>query len=962
MLKSTGITIFRVKQRTEEKRTLGILLNQIKKENDIKNIAPEDYRKLAWELRKRLVGSVSRTGGHLASNLGAVELTMALHLFLDFPKDKLIWDVGHQAYVHKLLTGRNREFRTLRRLDGISGFPKVSENPADTFNTGHSSTSISVALGMAKARDIRGGDEKVVAVIGDGALSGGMAFEALNNAEQMKSNLIIVLNDNKMSIAKNVGGMSKYLGRMRTNQKYNNLKINIEGRLNEIPNVGTTMAETIKNAKNSLKHLFVPGMFFEEMGIIYVGPIDGHNIEGMLEALRAAARIKNRPVLIHVVTKKGKGYLPAETNPSMFHGVGAFDPKTGELADPPERTYTDVFGEWLLEKGRECQELVSVCAAMPDGTGVKAFAEEFPNRSFDVGIAEEHAVTFSAGLVSGGLRPVVSIYSTFLQRAYDQILHDICLNRLPVIFAVDRSGIVGRDGDTHQGIFDISYLTSIPNMTVISPADGTELRKSLDFAYDWDGAVAVRYPRGAVSEAETPEEVADFVYGRASIIMENGAFCENGSACENQACEGADKHAGKQEGEHAGGDFVIFAVGNMVGTAIETALLLRDDGIRCTVVNMRFVKPFDEALMRELVPRHKGMVTMEDNVAAGGFGQQAEAMLAEHGIFPERMLNISIHDTFVEHGAPAELYARYGMDAEHVAERMREMVNETHGNESHGRVSRERTEKKTEKERLDVLLVNRGLSESREKAKALIMTGNVFVDEQREDKAGHKFPVDAHIEIRGKQMKFVSRGGYKLDKAVQVFPIDLNGLVCMDVGASTGGFTDCMLQNGAKFVYAIDVGTNQLVWKLRQDSRVNSMEKTNIRYVVPEDIGEPVDFVSIDVAFISLTKVLAPVRELMRDGAQIVCLIKPQFEAGREKVGKKGVVRDPAVHKEVIGTVMRYAKSLGFVIYGLDVSPIRGAEGNTEYLLYAKKEGAQPEELTEEEKEQINRIVEQGGR
>ncbi len=933
---------------------MGILLNQIKKENDIKNIAPEDYRKLAWELRKRLVGSVSRTGGHLASNLGAVELTMALHLFLDFPKDKLIWDVGHQAYVHKLLTGRNREFRTLRRLDGISGFPKVSENPADTFNTGHSSTSISVALGMAKARDIRGGDEKVVAVIGDGALSGGMAFEALNNAEQMKSNLIIVLNDNKMSIAKNVGGMSKYLGRMRTNQKYNNLKINIEGRLNEIPNVGTTMAETIKNAKNSLKHLFVPGMFFEEMGIIYVGPIDGHNIEGMLEAFRAAARIKNRPVLIHVVTKKGKGYLPAETNPSMFHGVGAFDPKTGELAELPKRTYTDVFGEWLLEKGRECAELVSVCAAMPDGTGVKAFAGEFPNRSFDVGIAEEHAVTFSAGLVSGGLRPVVSIYSTFLQRAYDQILHDICLNRLPVIFAVDRSGIVGRDGDTHQGIFDISYLTSIPNMTVLSPADGTELRKSLDFAYDWDGPVAVRYPRGAVPEAETPEEVADFVYGRADIIMENGAFCENGSFCENRTCGSASEHEGKQAGEHAGGDFVIFAVGNMVRTAIETALLLRDDGISCTVVNMRFVKPFDEVLIRELVPRHKGMVTMEDNVASGGFGQQAEAMLAEHGIYPERMLNISIHDTFVEHGAPSELYARYGMDAEHVAERMRRLVNDSEVGEKTG--------KKAEKERLDVLLVNRGLSESREKAKALIMTGNVFVEGQREDKAGHKFPVDAHIEIKGKQMKFVSRGGYKLDKAMQVFPIELNGLICMDVGASTGGFTDCMLQNGARFVYAIDVGTNQLVWKLRQDSRVKSMEKTNIRYVVPEDIGEPVDFVSIDVAFISLSKVLAPVRELMRDGAQVVCLIKPQFEAGREKVGKKGVVRDPAVHKEVIGAVMQYAKSLGFVIHGLDVSPIRGAEGNIEYLLYAKKEGAQPEELTEEEKAQIERIVDQGVR
>lgn len=908
---------------------MGILLNQIKKENDIKNIAPEDYRKLAWELRKRLVGSVSRTGGHLASNLGAVELTMALHLFLDFPKDKLIWDVGHQAYVHKLLTGRNREFRTLRRLDGLSGFPKVSENPADTFNTGHSSTSISVALGMAKARDIRGGDEKVVAVIGDGALSGGMAFEALNNAEQMKSNLIIVLNDNKMSIAKNVGGMSKYLGKMRTNQKYNNLKINIEGRLNEIPNVGSTMAETIKNAKNSLKHLFVPGMFFEEMGIIYVGPIDGHDIEGMLEAFRAAARIKNRPVLVHVVTKKGKGYLPAETNPSMFHGVGAFDPKTGELAEPPERTYTDVFGEWLLEKGRECPEIVSVCAAMPDGTGVKAFAGEFPNRSFDVGIAEEHAVTFSAGLVSGGMRPVVSIYSTFLQRAYDQILHDICLNRLPVIFAVDRSGIVGRDGDTHQGIFDISYLTSIPNMTVLSPANGTELRKSLDFAYDWDGPVAVRYPRGAVPESGNPGEVPDLEYGRASIIMENGPRGDD------------------QAREYAGGDFVIFAVGNMVRTAVDTALLLRDEGIFCTVVNMRFVKPFDETLIKELVPRHKGMVTMEDNVAAGGFGQQAEAMLAEYGIYPERVLNISIPDTFVEHGAPAELYARYEMDAEHVADRMRELAKEPG--------------KKAAKERLDVLLVNRGLSESREKAKALIMTGNVFVEDRREDKAGHKFPVDAHIEIKGKQMKFVSRGGYKLDKAMQVFPIELTDRVCMDVGASTGGFTDCMLQNGAKFVYAIDVGTNQLVWKLRQDSRVKSMEKTNIRYVVPEDIGEPVDFVSIDVAFISLTKVLAPVRELMWDGASIVCLIKPQFEAGREKVGKKGVVRDQAVHKEVIGAVMQYAKNLGFVIYGLDVSPIRGAEGNIEYLMYAKKEGAEPAELTEEEKAQIDRIVDQGG-
>lgn len=635
---------------------LDSLLNQIKKENDIKNIAPEDYRKLAKEIRVRLVRSVSRTGGHLASNLGAVELTMALHLFLDFPKDKLIWDVGHQAYVHKMLTGRNRELRTLRKLDGLSGFPKVSENPADTFNTGHSSTSISVALGMAKARDIQGTDEKVVAVIGDGALSGGMAFEALNNAEQMKSNLLIVLNDNKMSISKNVGGMSSYLGKMRTNQKYNNLKINIEERLDRIPNVGTSMAETIKNAKNSLKHLLVPGMLFEEMGIIYVGPIDGHNIEGMLAAFQAAARIKNRTVLIHVVTKKGKGYLPAETNPSAFHGVGTFNPKTGEITETEETTYTDVFGNWMVEKGRECPELVSVCAAMPDGTGVKAFAEEFPRRFFDVGIAEEHAVTFAAGLVSGGLRPVVSIYSTFLQRAYDQIIHDICLNELPVIFAVDRSGIVGRDGDTHQGIFDLSYLTSIPNMTVLSPMDSEELKMSLDFAYDWKGAIAIRYPRGNVFDLPDSGGVhLEFAYGRASVVMTENEMCR-------ETLRGA-----------VSGDVVFFAVGNMVQTALTAAQILKEDGIICTVVNMRFAKPFDEDLMRELVPNHHVTVTMEDNQMTGGFGQQAEAMLVESGIFPEKFLNISIKDTYVEHGTPEELYERYGMDAKSVAENVRQI-------------------------------------------------------------------------------------------------------------------------------------------------------------------------------------------------------------------------------------------------------------------------------------------------
>lgn len=647
----------------EKVKTVGILLKTIEKENDIKNIAPEDYRRLAKEIRVRLVKSISRTGGHLASNLGAVELTMALHLFLEFPKDKLIWDVGHQAYVHKLLTGRNKAFGTLRKLDGISGFPKVSENPADTFNTGHSSTSLSLALGMAKARDIRGGDEKVVAVIGDGALSGGMAFEALNNAEPLKSNLIIVLNDNKMSISKNVGGMSNYLGKMRTNQKYNNLKINIEERLDRIPNVGISMAETIKNAKNSLKHLLVPGMLFEEMGIIYVGPIDGHNIKDMLEAFRAAARIKNRPVLVHVVTRKGKGYLPAENNPSAFHGVGRFLPKTGEIEESGGKTYTDVFGDWMVKKGEKCPELVSVCAAMPDGTGVKEFGEKYPERFFDVGIAEEHAVTFAAGLVSGGLRPVVSIYSTFLQRAYDQLIHDICLNELPVIFAVDRSGIVGRDGDTHQGIFDISYLTSIPNMTVLSPMDGRELEQCLDFAYDHNGPVAVRYPRGDIYEERRDEIIRDkpWEMGHARILMARGRLLEGNEEADPKQVEG---------------DAVLFAVGNMTEAALEAGRLLREKNIYCTVVNMRFVKPFDRELMLTLVRSHKMTVTLEDNVKNGGFGQQAEAFFVEKGCAPEFFFNCSIDDCFVEHGAPEELYERLEMDAGSVAEKIEEMLRE----------------------------------------------------------------------------------------------------------------------------------------------------------------------------------------------------------------------------------------------------------------------------------------------
>lgn len=426
------------------------VLSQIVKENDIHNIAPADYRQLAKEIRAKLVRSVSRTGGHLASNLGAVELTMALHLCLHFPEDKLIWDVGHQSYVHKILTGRGDAFSTLRQMGGLSGFPKVKENPSDTFDTGHSSTSISVAQGFAKARDLRGGDEKVVAVIGDGALSGGMAFEALNNAAALKTNMVIVLNDNKMSIAPNVGGMSTYLGKIRANRKYRDLKMNVENSLDKIPNVGHPLARQIKRAKDSIKHLFIPGMLFEDMGLIYIGPVNGHNVNEMVTAFETAFSITNQPVLVHVLTQKGKGYKPAEQNPSAFHGVGTFDVKDGTILKTNEVTYTNIFSDWLLSRGAQCNELVSVCAAMPDGTGTAAFAKTFPSRAFDVGIAEEHAVTFAAGLAAGGMRPVVSLYSTFLQRAYDQMIHDVCLGSLPVIFTVDRSGIVGNDGETHD--------------------------------------------------------------------------------------------------------------------------------------------------------------------------------------------------------------------------------------------------------------------------------------------------------------------------------------------------------------------------------------------------------------------------------------------------------------------------------------------------------------------------------
>lgn len=617
------------------------LLDQIVKENDIKNIKPEDYKRLAKEIRVKLVRSISNTGGHLASNLGAVELTMALHLCMHFPEDKLVWDVGHQSYVHKLLTGRADVFNTLRQMGGISGFPKIKENPSDTFDTGHSSTSISVAQGFAKARDLRGTNEKVVAVIGDGALSGGMAFEALNNAEALKTNLVVVLNDNKMSIAPNVGGMSNYLGKIRANEKYRDLKVNVENALDRIPNLGQPIAKKIKKAKDSFKRLFIPGMLFEDMGLIYIGPVNGHNVSEMKTAFETAFSIKDQPVLVHVLTKKGKGYKPAEQNPSAFHGVGPFKVTTGEIAKSGSQTYTDLFEQWLLQKGEEREELVSVCAAMPDGTGVRAFAEKYPKRSFDVGIAEEHAVTFAAGLAAGGMRPIVSLYSTFLQRAYDQMIHDVCLNSLPVIFTVDRSGIVGNDGETHQGIFDISYLTSIPNLTVLSPMDGKELLEMLDYCMELSGPVAIRYPRGSAFLADKKYRDS-IVYGKAEVLQE-------------------------------GKEVLILAVGNMVERALEAVRLLEKEKINATIVNMRFVKPFDEKLVKELAVKNRLIVTMEDNVKSGGFGEKIEAFLLQERIY-RRCLSICFPDIFVEHGSPEEIYRKYGLDAVSVADKISKVV------------------------------------------------------------------------------------------------------------------------------------------------------------------------------------------------------------------------------------------------------------------------------------------------
>lgn len=614
-----------------------MLLDQIKQSSDIKKLTEEDYPVLAQEIRQFLIEKISHTGGHLASNLGVVELTMALHLAFDLPKDKIIWDVGHQAYTHKLLSGRKAGFDELRQFGGMSGFPKRAESPYDAFDTGHSSTSISAGLGIAQAREIQGEDYSVISVIGDGALTGGMAYEALNNAAQLKKNFIIVLNDNKMSISENVGGMSRYLSSVRTKESYAELKKGVDRALSAIPVVGKSLSYGLYLAKNGVKQFFVPGMLFEDMGITYLGPVDGHNVPELVRTLKEAKRVRHA-VLVHVITKKGKGYAPAEKNPARFHGVDPFDIATGQpLKKKQYPSYTEVFSKKICELAGEDKKIVAVTAAMPDGTGLTRFSKKFPDRFFDVGIAEAHAVTSAAGMASAGLKPVVAVYSSFLQRGYDQILHDVCLQKLPVLFAIDRAGLVGSDGETHQGIFDISFLSLVPGMTIMAPKNRWELEAMLEFGVNFEGPLAIRYPRGeayrGLSEFAAPME-----YGKAEMLYE-----ESGIA--------------------------LFALGSMVSTGEHVREKLKARGYSCTLVNARFAKPMDTDMLDRLCRNHDLIVTMEENVLRGGLGMCATRYIHEH--YPQvRVIQVALPDAYVEHGNVSLLREMLGIDSDSVIRRL----------------------------------------------------------------------------------------------------------------------------------------------------------------------------------------------------------------------------------------------------------------------------------------------------
>lgn len=594
-----------------------MVLEKIQKENDIKKLEPEELDLLAQEIREFLIEKISKTGGHLASNLGVVELTMALHLVFDLPEDKLIWDVGHQAYTHKLLTGRREGFDELRKFGGMSGFPKRGESPCDAFDTGHSSTSISAGLGLVAARNMQNENYSVVSIIGDGSMTGGMAYEALNNAARQKGNFIIVLNDNNMSISENVGAMSRYLDGLRTAEAYTELKRGVEDTLKKIPGRGEKIVYQIRKTKSGIKQLIVPGMFFEDMGITYLGPVDGHDLKKMIKVLREAKRL-DRPVLVHVLTKKGKGYLPAEENPSKFHGTGPFEVETGAAITTSDKdSYTDVFSKVICDIGKSNRKVVTITAAMADGTGLSRFARYFPQRFFDVGIAEEHALTFAAGLAAGGMKPVVALYSSFLQRSYDQAIHDICMQKLPVMIAVDRAGLVGNDGETHQGVFDLSFLSMIPNMTVMAPKNRWELADMIRFCVDYDAPVALRYPRGTAYEG-LKEFRAPIEYGKSELLYEEESIA------------------------------VLF-VGHMSELAESVRTELKGMGYSCSLVNARFIKPLDTEMIERLSREHRLLVTIEENVLSGGYGARVLEYVSKEKL-PVHVCRIGLPDAFIEQG------------------------------------------------------------------------------------------------------------------------------------------------------------------------------------------------------------------------------------------------------------------------------------------------------------------------
>ena len=832
-----------------------MILETIHSPADVKRLTEKQTELLCLELRQFLVEQVSRTGGHLASNLGAVELTVAIHRVFDTSADRLVFDVGHQCYVHKALTGRQELFSTLRQFGGLSGFPKPYESVHDAFVAGHASNSVSVALGMARARTLQKQTYNVLALIGDGALGGGLSFEGLNDAGASGEPLIVILNDNGMSIDANVGGMSRHLARMRSMPGYYEFKKKYRQVLDG-SKAGHKLYELSHDVKRALKKSLLPvSTVFEDMGFAYMGPVDGHDVRSLTDMLRTA-REQRRPVLLHVHTVKGRGYAPAEQEPERFHGVPPFDPATGVSA-PPSPSFSSVFGEELTALAASDGRICAITAAMTDGTGLSGFAAAHPERFFDVGIAEGHAVAMAAGMAKQGMLPVFAVYDSFLQRGYDMLMQDVSLDGLHVVLAVDRTGLVGADGETHHGCMD--YLSQIPGMTVLCPASFAELRHMLRTAlYECTGPVA-------------------------------------GGGCLH-------RHLRRTGGPGAGG-------GGAAGRGA-------------------YRGPGGETEPRRAAGYGCGVCRAERHEAPCGAGGSAAAGL--HGTASGR------RPAGAGRGTGKAAAAERGRDAARTGQRGTAVPRAGTGRRRSLR-RRQGGAGMSKKVRLDVLLVERGLLDSRQKAQANIMAGLVFVSGQRVDKPGTAVVEDAPIEVRGHALPYVSRGGLKLEKAMRTFPITLEGRICADIGASTGGFTDCMLQNGAAKVYAVDVGYGQLDWKLRSDPRVVCLERTNARYLDHEQVPDTLDFASIDVSFISLKLIFPALYGLLRQGGEIACLIKPQFEAGREKVGKKGVVRDPKVHLEVLENFLTHAKDNHFTVLGITYSPIRGPEGNIEYLGYLRK-------------------------